>query len=465
MKFRGSKSPGWILTIRNAFFRSIAFAVLVCLGLATSAPRVSAQPGLLDPTFITAITNPVVNDVFVRTDGRILVHYGWPDYGLVGLTKDGVLDSSLNFGLPVGSKVNGVGLEPDGKIVVSGNFLEVLGVPRPCLARFNADGSLDTGFVPQIMAANIPAQPTNAPPLPYTPVNSMGVLVVQPDGKILITGIYYMVATNGDKLPPVVRFNTDGSLDNSFTARTNVPYRMAVQSDGKILMEEAVNRIGYGSNIVYRLNQDGVRDSSFAQVNIYGWANVLLPQSNSVILAGYMIYINSLNGGEIARVDLNGHLDTGFHQDSAYDGNGITTAISQTGGKLLIAGTFTASGSGVTNKNLARLNIDGSLDTSYASSGANSYVWALALQPDGKALVGGEFTKVNNTPVPALVRLTGDSDAGPGTVVFDSPKVTTFENSAQIVVKVDRVWGKQGEITVNYTTESGSAIGGLDYQD
>ena len=425
--------------------------------------RASAQPGVLDTTFNVAFTNPVVAHLLVQPDGHVVVRYGWPAYTIVRLNLDGSLDFNFNPGLPPGAGVNSIGAQPDGKVVIAGNFLTVQGVARPCLARLNMDGTLDDGFVPQIMAGNIPTQPTNYPPLPYNPTNGVGTILVQPDGKVLVTGMSYMVATNGSKLPVLIRLNADGSLDSSFAVFTNSPYRMAVQSDGKILIEEAISWNYPGSNIVYRLNQNGTRDNSFSRVDISGWANILLPQTNSILLGGYMFRVNGINSGWMARVSLSGQLDTGFNTASYDYGQGIMTAIPQPGGKTLIGGSFWNTSSSY--RNLARLNSNGSVDATYASTGTSSFVWSLAAQADGKTLMGGEFTTVNGVMVPALVRLTGDSDTGPGTVVFDSPTMEVFENAASVMLTVNRIWGKQGDMAVNYQTIAGAAAGGSDYDE
>jgi uncharacterized delta-60 repeat protein len=286
-------------------------------------------------------------------------------------------------------------------------------------------------------------------------------IMVQTDGRVLVASMSYMVATNGSKLATLIRLNADGSLDSGFATVTNAPYRMALQPDGRILFEQAISWNYPGSNIVYRLNQDGTRDSSFNQVNITGWANVLLPQTNSISMGGFIIRVNGINSGWMARVNLSGQLDTSFNSPSYDYGQGIMDAIPQPGGKVLIGGSFWKVNP--TYQNLARLKPDGSVDTTYASTGANSFVWTLASQPDGKTIVAGEFTAVNGTTIPPLVRLKGDSDAGPGTVVFDSVETEVYENAGSTTLTVDRIWGEQGDISVNYLTVPASAVAGSDF--
>src|SRR5262249_40113691 len=80
----------------------------------------------------------------------------------------------------------------------------------------------------------------------------------------------------------------------------------------------------------------------------------------------------------------------------------------QPDGKLLLGGFFTQV-NGTPRARIARLNADGSLDTSFdPGSGANNFVQALAVQPDGKVLLGGGFSQVNGTPRNTIARLNGD---------------------------------------------------------
>jgi uncharacterized delta-60 repeat protein len=114
-------------------------------------------------------------------------------------------------------------------------------------------------------------------------------------------------------------------------------------------------------------------------------------------------------------------------------------------------------------RNLARLNHDGSLDTTMAG-GAGNYVYALQLQPDGKLLVGGDFSTISGYWVPRLARLTGDPDVGAGRFLFGSASYEVFENTGNAVLTVRRIWGTSGRVAVNYQILAGSALAGLDYE-
>lgn len=413
------------------------FAVLFgAAGIAT------AQPGTLDPTFVTSVTNFPVDGIAFQPDGRILVQLR---FAIPRLEPNGALDTNFDAGLPDGSRPYFVETLPDGKVVVGGDFQTLHGVTRSCLARLNADGSLDGGFVPQFYT--------------YSPVS---IAKAQPDGKVLVAGSY-RIGTNNAMLPNLFRVNSDGSIDTSFAVVTNIARRLALQPDGKILIAEEVPPPPntHGANIIYRLNPDGTRDTNFATATIGGWVNTMFAQSNSIIIGGYLYRVNGLSEGCVARLGMDGQLDTSFHCDVSPGSSGVGIAIPQPDGKVLIGGQFSIIGS--TIQNLVRLNSNGSLDTTYASTGAGNFVNTLKAQPDGQVIIGGDYTTINGVGVYRLARLNGDSD-GPGKVVFDPATAEVFEDSGAISLTARRIWGNQGDLAVTYETRSGTAIAGADFK-
>ncbi|HWX21059.1 MAG TPA: hypothetical protein VN578_14255, partial [Candidatus Binatia bacterium] len=128
-------------------------------------------------------------------------------------------------------------------------------------------------------------------------------------------------------------------------------------------------------------------------------------------------------GGWVARLNTNGSVDANFN--SASGANGAVNSIAlQPDGKILIGGDFTAI-NGTTRNRIARLNADGNLDTSFdPGSGADGSVHAIALQPDGNVFIGGDFTIVNGAVRPHLARLYADSIAPSLNIVRSNAFVT-----------------------------------------
>nr|WP_269820052.1 hypothetical protein [Azotobacter chroococcum] len=214
-------------------------------------------------------------------------------------------------------------------------------------------------------------------------------------------------------------------------------YGLALQSDDRILIG------GQGSSNfgVVRLNADGTFDPSFsgdgkATFDIagdYDYGRSLAVQSDGrVLLAGYSFNPGTGNHDFSAiRLNANGTLDTGFSGDGRFifdssDDYGYDLAV-QADGKILLGGSINSDFGAI------RLNADGSLDTGFGSAGMvtfdiagdSDYVHGLVVQPDGKILLAGfSFNPGNGTYDFSVSRLNADGtlDAGfgsGGTVTFD----------------------------------------------
>ncbi|MBI5674697.1 MAG: DUF4214 domain-containing protein, partial [Nitrospirae bacterium] len=119
-----------------------------------------------------------------------------------------------------------------------------------------------------------------------------------------------------------------------------------------------------------------------------------------ILIGGGFTTIGGTTRNRIARLNTDGSLDTSFNPNA---NSGIWSIAVQGDGKILIGGGFTTIG-GTTRNRIARLNANGSLDTSF-NPNANSNVNAIAVQTDGKILIGGDFTNVGGTARNYIARL------------------------------------------------------------
>jgi uncharacterized delta-60 repeat protein len=340
--------------------------------------------------------NGFVYALALQPNGKILVGGNFSDYNGVGISYITRLnvDGSLDTGFVTGGGFNGIvyalALQPDGKILVGGNFSDYNGVGISCIARLNADGTLDTGFVTG------------------SGFNSaVSSLALQSDGKILVGGYFndYNGVVIGDA---IARLNADGTLDTGFLTGSGfsgfkgvgIVYALALQSDGKILVGGSFNDYN-GTPIgdaIARLNADGTLDtgfvtgSGFSGLKGVGDVNALALQSDGKILVGGNFFdYNGVGISYIARLNADGTLDTGFVTGSGF-GSIVNALALQSDGKILVGGYFNDY-NGVSIGRIARLNADGTLDTGFLTgSGFSGYLNVLALQPDGKILVGGNFS-------------------------------------------------------------------------
>ena len=274
--------------------------------------------------------------------------------------------------------------QPDGKILVGGQFTALGGTTRNYVARLNADGSLDTGFNP------------NANGNVYN-------FVPQPDGKILLGGQFTTLgATTRNRL---ARLNADGSLEAGFNPNLNgTVYSLVVQPDGKILLAGGFTTVGATTrNRVARLNADGSLDTGFnPDVNNVIYSLALQPDGK-ILLGGVLSTVGGTARSRIARINADGSLDTGFNPGAS--GN-VYSLVVQADGRILLGGSFTSVG-GTARTAVARLNADGSLDNNF-NPNATSYVESIALQSDGKILIAGYFTSIGGTTRDRLARLNAD---------------------------------------------------------
>lgn len=138
--------------------------------------------------------------------------------------------------------------------------------------------------------------------------------------------------------------------------------------------------------------------------------SLTLQADGKVILVGNFLGIGGTPRTRVARLNIDGTLDTTF-LDPDVDSE-VKTAAVQADGKILIGGGFFTVG-GMPRHDLARLNTDGSLDTSFADPALDNAVWSIAVQPDGEILAGGDFEHVGTVAREYLARFTaqGNLDA------------------------------------------------------
>lgn len=383
--------------------------LIFALALASLTYLVQGQPGVIDLTFNPGSgPNDYVNTIAVQPDGKILAGGAFTAYNgvtrgyIVRLNADGTIDDTFLTGTGFNSIVLKIILQPDGKIIVGGGFTSYNGVARKALIRLNSDGSMDGSFVPQI------DNQTGSSSCTVTAIARQG------DGKIVISGSF--MTTVGTPLTNLARLNANGSVDGSFDAglawNGGYPNDIIIQDDGKIIVSGNFLVLGgVERNRIARLNSNGSIDtgfdpgSGFAGLNQFVTALSLQPDGK--ILAGG--YFGNFNGTSVlclVRLNSNGTLDTDFSAISRPN-DFVEDIALQSDGKIIIVGRF-ISYNGTGRNRIARLNGNGTLDTGFNHvAGASSIVNTVALQNDGKILIGGYFTSYNGTSRPRIARING----------------------------------------------------------
>ena len=315
----------------------------------TFSKNVHANPGDLDTTF--------------GSNGITLTTFGFHDYA---------------FDLAI---------QPDGKIVVAGRSTNALSSSTSdvSLARYNADGSLDTGFG------------MNGKTLVVETGNQFfSSLLLLPDGKIIVIGYEDINATFNYRLT-VYRFNADGNLDTSFGTGGKVTHSIqnncqtrdaALQPDGKIVIAGNV----LGKFTVFRINTDGSLDTTFNSVGY----NTILSSAGMIGAAAVAIQ----NDGKIVVGSSSPSFLTGywgrFNSDGTLEGDDLIESISvedvaiQSDGKIILVGIF---GSGP-RSTIIRFNADKTLDKKFGNFGDNTVFGSgrassVIIESSGRIIVGG----------------------------------------------------------------------------
>ena len=333
----------------------------------------------------------------------------------------GDVDLSFDPGSGLNGAVNTVGVQPDGKVLVAGYSFMQSTVYR--IARLNGDGSLDGTFIPGSFHPDIGVISTE------NDYNVVTAAAVQSNGKVLIAG--YSVHWDCDPESCNVwaiyflnRVNADGSRDPGFFYPSSVNFEsswdnfaiksIVVQSDGKVLIGRSPTVNGTNYAEVVRLSSNGSLDGTGVTPGYYSKVESVAVQSDGkLIIGGSFTDVNGTNRNGIARVNANGDLDNGFNPGAGVSGGSVVAIALQSDGKVLIGGSFT-NVNGTSGNRIARLSADGSLDTNFnPGTGVNGSVLAITLQPDGKVLIGGSFTAVNGVVRSNIARLYGDSSSSP----------------------------------------------------
>lgn len=360
--------------------------------------------GTVDNTFISGTGLNSYSSIAVQADGKILIGGYFTSYNGVAkkhiarLNVDGTLDTTFNLGDGPDSTVRKIIVKPDGKILITGDFLDYNEIPRKNIAQLNADGTLDSTFNPGGGA------------------NGIECIALQADGKILIGG--YFSTYNFASRSCFARLNTDGSLDTAFNLGTgfnSTVQSITVQPNGKILIGGVFTFYnGIEKNKVARLNDDGVLDLTLdpgtgANESV---SVVAVKTDGKILIGGNFSSYNDTLIGKLAQLDSNGALDTTFLNPGGFGTGGnqsINCMALQSDGKILITGEYINSYNGIAIKRLARVNADGTLDAAFnTGTGPSSSVYVIATQSDGKILIGGRFTNYNGVSRNGIARLNTD---------------------------------------------------------
>lgn len=457
--------------------------------------------------------------------------------------EPGELDASFNSTGSVLTSISSgkscaaraVAIQSDGKILVAGHAGHTVGYPVDgsdfAVVRYNSNGTLDTTF-----------NGTGKVTTDFSNDDFAESIAVQRDGRILVAGTSN---SGGANVLALARYNSNGRLDTTFNGTGKVTTTvgdglanevcMALQADGRIVVAGSM-WIGAGYDFAaVRYNSNGSLDTSFNGTGIATTPigsgfdvafSVAVQGDGKIIAAGYSTGLHF----SLVRYNLNGSLDTTFGgtgkviTDIGTESLIYSVAL-QPDGRIVAAGSTWSSGSGFAAA-IARYQSDGSLDTSFNSTGVVTFylpggyteIHGVAIQPDGKIVAAGTHDNGTNDDIVVLRYLAdGRADTsfhGTGSVVtdltgrwesanalvvqrdgkivvagfatdaadvvnfavlrylgiategtarFSAPVYLASETTRSALIAVRRIEGYRGMLTVHYETADGSATAGADY--
>lgn len=358
--------------------------------------------GTRDTTFNTLFggTNNIITSAYLTTGNKILIggffntYDGNPSNGIARLNSDGSYDATFIVGTGFNNNVNELAVQPDGKILATGNFTNYAGNAISRIVRINTDGSRDLTFQPGL-GLNL----------------SCNTVFQQTDGKIVVGGTF----TTADSFARVrlVRLEADGKVDQTFNRQSNLSALVNVvgkQSSGKLIVGGGYfkfNEVTRGR--IARLNEDGTLDLTFAtEVGANNQITALLVLPNDkILIAGQFTSFNGSTINRIARLNADGTPDNTFNPGTGFN-NTVEALAIDTLGRIYAGGLFTSFNGTSTNR-IVRLTTSGALDNTFAvGTGCNNTVWDLVVDKSNKLLASGAFTTYNGTTVNRLVRLNTD---------------------------------------------------------
>jgi len=381
--------------------------------------------GTVDMAF-NAITTAQfsLSSVAAQPDGKVVVAGSFVQWapgqtspGLVRLATDGTLDAGFSAALGQSFSnpfIDFAAVQSDGSIVVGGRFDRVDGNAQSRLARLLPSGAFDASFRPVVP---LPSAGNN-PGVVWYPVGAL----TQLDGKVLVAGF-----TNQPMpaWPPLVRLLPSGALDPTFQTGTSFAYYfpyyqraspLHLLADGKLLVGNTAGSFdGAAVGQLVRLTAAGRLDPTFpstlivparsAGLSIPALALALLPGGQVLAAGAPARYAGDLVPTPLARLDsATGGRVAGFAPRVHSPGE-VRDVLRQPDGRYVVGGAFTEI-NGSASPYLARLDAGGAVEPAFtAAAQPDNPVTSLALQADGKLVVGGQFQTLGGSVAPGVGRL------------------------------------------------------------
>ncbi len=417
--------------------------------------------GTLDNSFSVRNIKPSLGYIVQLASGKFLTTQNVSESGISRLNADGSYDVTFNPNTGFNNTILQTASLPNGQFYASGFQMgKYNGVATGAIAKLNADGSIDPTF-------SYNENQIGNGQLVHISYHTS--LTIQADGKLLV-GTITVVPSNTSETVKLFRLNTDGTLDNTFIVEgefassliAGMVGKVIAQDNGKIIVSGTTNISSTAREFkIVRLNSDGSLDASFPEITAnQSISDMILLPDGKFLVAGCFSSLNGSPVNKLARLLPNGTIDNTFYTDldlnsvsfidtlnnevyvsGEFDNGsavmaGAVRKVSNTGimnpnfnidftggtsptpfanlmvernGKIILAGDFDQV-NGVNQKNLAKLNADGSLVSNFdVGTSTDGRIFMSFLQPDNTILIAGEFLSYNGTGRNRVAKITNTS--------------------------------------------------------
>jgi uncharacterized delta-60 repeat protein len=438
----GSGFPNFLSGLNNAVSLDQNGGIYVCASfLSYSGSSMSnivklTPSGSIDTTFDVGYGLNTLGGVALISSSRAYFAgsfqtYKDPYYNrIIMIDGDGTVSSSFNPGVGFsGGIVYCAVTQSDSKIIVGGLFTSYSGSTTTRIVRINTNGTLDTTF-------NVGAGFNNAP-FDFR---------IQSDGKIIAVGAF--TTYSGSTTTRMARINTNGTLDTTFNVGTGfntTVNKTKILSTGQILVGGGfATYSGSTTPSLIRLNTNGTKDTTFNQgtgLNSYVYDMIEQPDGKVVVAGNFSTYSGS-SSNRLVRINTDGTRDTTLNVGTTGFNSAPTVMTQQPDGKILLAGAFTTY-SGSSSNRIIRLNTNGTKDTTFTiGTGFDSFATfpaAMYLTSNNKIYCGSTFTTYSGSRANNIIKLnisgTIDTTFNQGTASFNNSGIG-FDSSVQTMISI-----------------------------
>ena len=367
--------------------------------------------GTRDATLISGSGfNGTVNSIYLQSDGKILVGGAFTTYSgstsnrVIRLNSSGSIDTTFNIGTGLSGTATSIDVQSDGKVILGGLFATFDSHNTANrIVRLTNSGSFDSSFVIG-SAFN----------------STVNALKIQSDGKVIVGGSF--TTYSGSSSTRIVRINVSGTLDTTFNVGTGlnvfgIVSQRSIQFDSEnniYLTNNFTTYSGSTASGIVKILPSGSINTTFntgfgLQGYLLGSTNAIgygtLISGSTVLMFGAFSTYNFPGTQNFTFLTSTGPQYPTFNLGSGFDASVNSIAI-QSDNKIIVGGFFTTY-SGSSSIRIARINTNGTLDTTFSTAlGFNNQVDTIAIQPDGKILAGGQFNTYNNVTFNRIIRLT-----------------------------------------------------------